>query len=125
MVPTTDTSEVQIKGSDDRPVVLVALEPRTYSETIGGVMKALRPNLVVEIIEPEARGAALMLLDPELVLCSQPNTFASERDGPCWVEFYPYDEREPIRVNGACEEMEGLELEDVLSLIDRLVTPIG
>lgn len=66
-------------GADERPevgppVVLVAFDPTSYREAIGSATRALRPHLQMRVVEPGELGVEVARLDPELVLCSQPNT---------------------------------------------------
>jgi hypothetical protein len=112
------------RSKEDRPVVLVAFEPRSYREAIGGVIRALRPRLKVRVVEPDELGAEVAHLDPELVLCSQPNTFTTS-GRPSWLEFSPYDKpTAQICVGGQRSELEEeVELDDLLSLVDREAAP--
>ena len=108
---------------ESRPVVLVSFEPRSYREAIGSVVRDLKPRLEVRIVDPDELGAEVARLDPELVLCSQPNTFTTN-DKPTWFEFRPYDKpTAQICVSGQRSELEEVELDDLLSLVDRETVP--
>lgn len=102
------------------PVVLVAFEPRSYREAIGSVIQILRPHLEVRVVEPGELGVEIGCLKPELVLCNQPNiSTSSGRSG--WLEFSPYDKpTAQICVGGRSLELEKVELEDLLSIVDRV-----
>ena len=71
--------------------VVMAAEPRVYREAIGETIKDLKPHIEVAIVDPEDLKRAVSNLDPELVICSQPDTFTPE-GRPAWIEFRPYDE---------------------------------
>ncbi len=102
-----------------KPLVLFAIEPRSYAEAIGGVIAELRPGIGVRVVEPEDLPSEMQRRLPALVLCGE------ERPDGCdeavrWAEFRPYDEPEVVRVDGRDERFPGLGLEDLLGLVDRL-----
>ena len=68
-------------AAEETPVVLVALRPRSYSDTIGHVIGELRPNLAVRVVEPCDLAEQVLRFRPDLVLCSQPNTVAQDSGG--------------------------------------------
>lgn len=117
MEPTTrDTPDNE---EDERPLVLLAIEPRSYAEAIGGVIAQLRPEVYVLVVHPEDLVSEMERRAPALVLCGE------ERPDSCdeavrWAEFRPYEEPEVVRVDGRAERFPGLELEDLLGLVDRL-----
>jgi len=108
-------------------VVLVAFEPRSYREAIGGAIRALRPRLQVGVVEPGELGAEVAHLNPELVLSGQPDTFTtSDGGGPSWVEFRPYEgPKATVCVDGRRSELEKVELDDLLSVVDRVQALTG
>ena len=100
--------------------LVVAIEPRSYRQVIGEVIKALRPHAEVTVLQPGTLGAGIVRLRPELVFAARgPDTF-----GPtgrtAWVEFRPYEEP-PARVclTGRRWELEAVELSDLLSIVDQ------
>ena len=104
-------------------VVLMAIEPRSYRQVIGEVIRSMRPQVEVTILEPNTLGAGVGRLGPELVFADRPNTFGPG-GGPtrrsAWVEFRPY-EHPPAMVclAGMKWELEEVELSDLLSIVDR------
>jgi hypothetical protein len=103
--------------------LVVAIDPRSYRQAIGEVIRSMRPRVEVTILEPSTLGAGVGRLDPELVFADRPDTFGPG-GGPtrrsAWVEFRPY-ERPPARVclAGRRWELEEVELSDLLSIVDR------
>lgn len=115
-------TKVSVKATEgNRPVVLVAIEPRFYAHAIGTVIGQSRPLLDVRIVEPEDLSAEVLRLRPRLVLCSRPDG-RPDRDGAtAWVEFYPYAEAPPrvkIRMDDRCSTLEDADLTDLLSIVD-------
>ncbi len=51
--------------------IIVALELRSYSGAIGGVIRKLKPHLQVTIVESDALASEVKRLVLELALCSQ------------------------------------------------------
>ena len=100
--------------------VILAIEPRSYREALGEVIRALKPNVDVEVIHPEELWEAVGSFDPDLVFADHPD----RREGavrPAWVEFRPYEEPAlRICLDGRWREHEGeVELDDLLSLVDE------
>ena len=107
-----------------RPLVLFAIEPRSYAEAIGGVIAELRPGIDVLVVDPKDLVFEMGRRAPALVLCGE------ERPDGCdeavrWAEFSPYEEPEVVRVDGRAERFPGLGLEDLLALVDRLAVAVG
>ena len=100
-------------------VVVFAIEPRSYRQAMGEAVQSLRPHVEVVVIDPDTLKAAVARLEPDLVFANRPDA-ASPPGGPAWVEFRPY-EQPPARVRlvGRRWELEEVELEDLLSLVDR------
>jgi hypothetical protein len=114
--PTRDTPDDE---EDEGPLVLLAIEPRSYAEAIGGVIAELRPEVDVVVVSPEELLSEMERRTPTLVLCGE------DRPDGCaeavrWAEFRPYEEPEVVRVDGRDERFPGLGLEDLLGLVDRL-----
>lgn len=105
------------------PMVLVSLRPRSYSDAIGAALGELMPHRTVRVVEPVHLETLARLLDPVLVLCSQPRFF-SGGDGLPWIEYYPYAEPpEEIRVDGQSSRRREIELSDLLALVDHALAP--
>lgn len=99
--------------------VVMAAEPRVYREAIGETIKSLKPHIEVAIVAPEDLKRAVSNLDPELVICSQPDTFTPE-SRPAWIEFRPYDEpAAKVCLGGRYSELEEVRLEDLLRVIEE------
>ena len=109
--------------NDDRPKVLVAIEPRAYRHTIGAIIGDLRPRLDVRVIEPETLVGEAERLGPQLVLCSQPEPRKRERFRS-WVEFHPYadEPKVSIRIEDRWSVLEDADLDDLLAIVDRAIS---
>jgi hypothetical protein len=118
MIVATEATREGESNTGLRPAVLVAIEPRSYSEAIGRALEVLRPGLAVRVVEPADLVAEVSRLDPDLVVCSQPRVSAASSEAR-WIEYYPYDERAPIRVDGRSEDLAQITLEDLFAVIDR------
>ena len=106
-------------GGGGRPLVLIAVEPRSYAQAIVGAIDQLRPGVEVLALEPEDLPAEMGRREPALVFC------AEERPDGCdeavrWARFSPYEEPEVVRIDGRSERFPGLGLQDLLGLVDRL-----
>ena len=102
-----------------RPLVLFAIEPRSYAEAIGGVIAELRPEVDVLVVHPEDLVAEMERRAPTLVLCGEDRPDGCD-EAVRWAEFRPYEEPEVVRVDGRDERFPGLGLEDLLGIVDRL-----
>ena len=99
-------------------MVFIAIEPRAYWQTIGCAVQALRPRYAVEVVDPDRLRAEVERRIPEVVLCSLPRTDTSD-EGLTWVEFLPYaGPKGTISVDGEDLGLEGVELADLLSILD-------
>lgn len=106
-------------GVDGKPLVLIAVEPRSYAQAIGGAIAQMRPGVEVLALEPEDLPVEIRRRAPALVFC------AEERPDGCdeavrWARFSPYEEPEIVRVDGRAERFPSLGLEDLVGLVDRL-----
>ena len=113
------TARKKGEAGGGKPLVFLAIEPRSYAQAIGGVIAELRPEIDVLVVHPEDLVAEMERRAPTLVLCGE------ERPGGCdeavrWARFSPYEEPEVVRVDGRPERFPGLGLEDLLGLVDRL-----
>ena len=113
--PTThDTSH-----GEGGPLVLFAVEPRSYAQAIGQTVVLLRPHLEVVVVELKDLTAEMGRRLPALVFCGE------ERPDGCsqavrWARFSPYEEPEVVRVDGVAERYPGLGLGDIVGIVDRL-----
>ena len=105
---------------EDAPLVLFALEPHSYGQAIGLTVSHLRPALDVRVVKPEDLFAEMRRRTPTLVFCDGLRPGGTD-EGVRWVEYRPYDDPDLIRVDGRHHEYSGLDLEDLLGLVDRLV----
>jgi hypothetical protein len=114
--PTRDTPDDE---EDEGPLVLLAIEPRSYAEAIGGVIAELRPGIDVVVVSPEELLPEMERRMPTLVLCGDDRPDGCD-EAVRWAEFRPYEEPEVVRIDGRDERFPGLGLEDLLGLVDRL-----
>ena len=99
--------------------VLIAIEPRAYSQTIGYTVRALRPHYAVEVLDADLLGAEVERRPPDLVLCSLPRPVALG-EGPTWVQFSPYARpEEQIIINDMYLGLESVQFDDLLSILDE------
>jgi len=70
--------------------VLIATEPRAYSQTIDYTVQALRHPYAVRTVDPGRLGDEVERGATDLVRCSMPPVALGE--GLTWVEFRPYAE---------------------------------
>lgn len=102
-----------------KALVLLANEPRAYRETIAQVFRQLRPNVEVLTAEPDELEERVSRLAPEMVIFSEAAGSVRERV-PIWVELYPgYGPRSVIAVGEERSTVEEIQLEDLLSVVDR------
>jgi hypothetical protein len=78
--------------------VLVAFEDdyRSYRDVIAACIRVLRPRTEVETAPMGALEEKIERFDPQLVVCSRPNTLAS-RQCVAWVEL-PLDPTRPTKI---------------------------
>lgn len=99
--------------------IIMAIEPRAYREAIGEVIGDLRPNFKVTIVESENLIEEVVRLDPELVICAQPESLIPG-GRPAWVEYRPYAKiAARVKLDGRYTELEEVGLEDLLSIADE------
>jgi hypothetical protein len=102
--------------------VLVAFEEvyRTYQGVISSAIRVLRPRSEVETATMEALVEAVERFDPELVICSRPNT-VDPGGRVAWVEL-SVDPTRPskICVGGRYSESTNPTLEVLLAVIDEV-----
>jgi hypothetical protein len=98
---------------------LIAIEPRSYREVIGSAIQHLRPHIEVLIVEPEELVEEVVRLDPELVICSTPDTrMGSSKHS--WVEYRPYEETAcRVSVGSKNWQLKNVGFKDLLSVVDQ------
>jgi hypothetical protein len=102
--------------------ILLANEPRSYRETLSAAFRILRPNTEVIVIDPDELDAEVERLSPQLVICSHATLDVKARS-LAWVELYPeHGSESVVSVGGKRSTMAGIELGDLLSIIDRTQT---
>jgi hypothetical protein len=104
---------------DARPLVLFVLEPRSYSEAIGGAIATMNPGVDVRVVETENLVAEMERRSPVLVFCNEPKPSGCE-PAVRWLEFRPYEEPDVVLVDGLPKRVPGLDLQGLLGLVERL-----
>ena len=102
--------------------VLVALEDdyRSYREVIAAGIHMLRPRTEVETAPIGKLEEQIERFDPQLVVCSRPNTLASRRCA-AWVEL-PLDPTRPskICVAGRYSKRSNPAIDALIAVIDEV-----
>lgn len=114
------------RGSEspkERLRVLLANEPRSYRESIASVFRQLRPDLRVEVAEPEALEYRVDQLRPHVAIFSHATQEVRMRV-PVWVELYPdHAARSVAYEGGKRTEFAEIQLHDLLAIVDRAAGP--
>lgn len=101
--------------------VLVANAPLSYREAMAATFRMLRPNVEVLLVNPESLDLEVERFCPDMVVCSRVTSLVESRVS-VWVDLYPDgDRRATVSIGGRRTETAGLELDDLLSIIDRRV----
>jgi hypothetical protein len=101
--------------------VLVAMELRSYTEVIAHAIQTLRPHLQVMVSEPGVLSPKVAHLAPDLVVCGQRDTLASDGYGNrTWVELSD-ETHQPaeIYLGGRRSKILKPGLEELLSVVDQ------
>jgi hypothetical protein len=102
--------------------VLVAFEDayRSYRDVIAASIRVLRPRTEVETVPMRALEEQIESFDPQLVVCSRPNTLASRRC-VAWVEL-PLDPTRPTKicVAGRYSNYSNPAVDVLLAVIDEV-----
>jgi hypothetical protein len=102
--------------------VLVAFEDdyRAYRDVIAAGIRILRPHVEVETTPLESLGKRIEHFDPQLVVCSQPDTLDLRRRA-AWVEL-PLDSTRPAKicVGGRHSTRMNPALDVLLAVIDEV-----
>ncbi len=101
-------------------LIIVANDPRLYRMSLCATFRRLRPHVQVVAVEPEHLDREVACLDPSLVICSTLSESIETRSR-AWVLLYPDGEsRAVISLEGERTTATDVELDDLLSLIDRV-----
>lgn len=101
--------------------VLLANAPLSYRQAMAAAIAALRPDVDVLLAEPEALDTEVERLRPDVVVCSHVTPLVEGRV-LAWVDLYPEGDRHAtISIDGLRVETGGVELDDLLSIIDQRV----
>ena len=115
--PAAET--VSARRQRDRPLVLMANEPRAYREGIAAVISQLRPEVEIETVEPNALDASIERFSPDMVICSKA-TDALKGGVRVWVELYPENATYSVAsIGGRRMEFTEIQLPDLLSIVDK------
>jgi F420-dependent methylenetetrahydromethanopterin dehydrogenase len=102
--------------------ILVALEVdyRAYRDVIAAAIRVLRPHAEIETTTLDTLGEEVERFDPDLVICSRPNT-VDPGGRVAWVEL-SLDPTRPskICVGGRYSESTNPTLEALLAVIDEV-----
>ncbi len=99
--------------------VLLANDPRAYRESIAAVFRQLRPEVEVEVAEPEALKSSVSRFSPDVAICSHVTGEVQDLV-PVWVELYPGHAAYSVASErGRRTEFSEIQLGDLLSIVDR------
>src|ERR671928_642909 len=102
-----------------RPRVLFANAPRSYRQAMAAAIGTLRPDVEVLTRDPEALDLEVERLRPDVVVCSRVTSLV-ERRASVWVDLYPDGDRmATVSIAGRRTSTAGLQLEDLLSIVDQ------
>jgi hypothetical protein len=102
--------------------ILVAFEDdyRAYRDMIATAIWMLRPHVEVETAGLERLGEHIERFDPELVICTRPNT-VDPGGRPAWVELSLHPTQPTkVCVGGRYSERTNLTLDGLLAVIDEV-----
>ena len=102
--------------------ILVSFEPGylAYQGAIAGAIRILRPLTEVQTTTPNALGEEVERLDPELVICTRPNT-VDPGGRIAWFELSLESTRpSKVCVGGRHSEPTNPTLEVMLEVIDEI-----
>lgn len=104
----------------NEPSILVALELRSYRETIAQVVGTMAPWAEVLLSVPEDLEREVTASHPVVVICSRiiPEL---EDEAPFWVEMYrDHGPTSTIKTPESSWEIEGMELSDLADVLSLL-----
>lgn len=120
-MPTTEENRRLGEPAPRKPLILVAFEKehQLYREAVTRIVRDLRPHLEVWVSEPDSLGAAIVRLDPIMVICSRPNT-VSPNGRPAWFELKPEPEGFGLLcLDGEYSQTPNPALEELLRAVDE------
>jgi hypothetical protein len=103
--------------------VIVANEPGIYREVIAAALQMLRPELIFTAVEPASLDEAVGRLSPRLVLCSVITEVVEARVADWIVLYSDGPARVVISLAGQRTSLADIELEGLLSIVDRTGIP--
>ena len=125
--PADDAGERTGATSAGRPGeeglrVLVANDPLSYREAMAFAIRMLRPNAEVLVGDPAALDLEVERCGvSDVVVCSHVTPLVKRRVA-AWVDLYPDGDRQAtIGMGDRRTQTAGLELDDLISVIDRSV----
>ena len=117
---TSEGFRLGLAREDEGLKLVVAMAPRSYGEAIGVFLREVRQSLDVSVVDPLVLEAEIMRFKPDLVFSSRPKTPSKER-WPAWLAFHSnsYGQAVTFYLDGEYSEIENINLEDLLSIVDR------
>jgi hypothetical protein len=104
-----------------KPRVLLANEPRSYRQAIAGVIRALRPDVEVAETDQATLDRELRRDAPQLVICSVA-TPVVRSTAPAWVELYTdHGTLSSVSIQEKRSTVEGMQLADILGILDKVL----
>lgn len=104
--------------------VLLVNEPRAYREVLAAALQSLRPETRVTSAEPAMLEHQVQSFAPHLIIGSRLDP-DYRRTVRAWVELYPdHGSLSWVGVDGRDSPVDGMELGDLLVLLDRVETAI-
>lgn len=104
--------------------ILISNELESYREALAEAFRSLRPELDVYEAESFDLDRKVERLRPDLVVCSRVTALV-EKSVPVWVELHPeFAPVSVVSISGERREVEGIELQDLLDLVDYARTPV-
>ncbi len=99
--------------------VLVANDPPTYRKVFTDALRLRRPGVEVLMLEPGDLDRQILGLGADMVICSSLSETVLTRCR-AWILLYPNGESwAEIGYDGSRVILEEIQLEDILSLVDR------
>jgi hypothetical protein len=97
--------------------ILVANEPRAYRDTLGVALKMLRPDVDVQVIDPDSLDECVERHNPAFVVCSH-LTASVETRVSAWLLLYPNGEMSALKcIDGERKELGAIDLASIFGLI--------
>lgn len=100
--------------------MLIANEPRTYREVLAATFQRLRPDMMIQAVEPERLDHEVLCFAPHLIVCSQ-LTGIVNLDVHAWVVLYPDGQSIIISQIAGCRvTISDVSLDGLLDIIERI-----